>query len=357
METLGIDLGTRSYSIYVGQGLLQTLSSYLASRDTWVLITDDIVDRLYGERLIGEWKDSTMYRIVLPAGEDTKTLTRVEETIESMLNLGVTRSSGIIALGGGVVGDVAGFCASIYMRGIAYAQVPTTLLAQVDSSVGGKTAVNMPQGKNAVGSFYQPEVVVIDTTTLRTLPHRQLISGLAEVMKYGVIADYEFLTYLQEHLGAILALEDQVLERIVTRCCGIKAEIVAADEREAGLRRVLNYGHTVAHALEAVTKYGTYTHGEAVLIGMYLEAQMARKLGLLGHDDCSEILDLIQRLGSEVELEFKLEHSLLSNMVFMMGKDKKNRDGKIAFVLPIGAGQTREVLLTNKEAQSLLECL
>ena len=355
IQTLEINLGTRRYPIRIGQGILAGLSSCLDSRAVWVLITDETVDEFYGKELVAKWKGSTIHPIILPPGEGTKTFHQVETIVSRMLDLNVTRDSGIIALGGGVVGDVAGFCASIYLRGIAYVQVPTTLLAQVDSSVGGKTGVNLPQGKNTVGSFYQPEAVVIDTETLSTLPRRHLISGLAEVIKYGVILDYDFLTYLQRNIGEILSLQPGVIEDVITRCCALKAEIVIADEREGGLRKVLNYGHTIAHALEAVTAYDTYTHGEAVLIGMQFEAQMARELGLIKPDYLNEIQSLIQASGFDPRLD--LTADLLEGLLGKMTQDKKNRGDTISFILPAGEGRTEEALLTKKEARGLLQRL
>ncbi|MCK9526451.1 MAG: 3-dehydroquinate synthase [Limnochordia bacterium] len=353
MEMLQINLQARSYPIYIGQGLITDLPAHLSPRDSWVLISDEIVDSLYGQRLVERWGGPSIHRIILPVGERAKTLQEVERIVGEMLALGVTRSSGILALGGGVVGDVAGFCASIYMRGIPYVQVPTTLLAQVDSSIGGKTGVNMPQAKNIMGSFYQPQAVFMDTDSLHTLPRRHLISGLAEVIKYGVIYDYGFLSYLHDHFAAILNLEEATISKVITRCCEIKAEIVAEDEKDEGIRRILNHGHTIGHALEAATEFQQYTHGEAVLIGMQIEALMARELGLLDQGYCGEILTLIERTG----MGFKLEDSLLGCLLDHMTKDKKNRGGKVSFVLPSKKGETTEVFLTRQEAGALLERL
>ena len=353
METLQIDLGSRGYTIYIDRGLLTNLPLYLGPADAWVVITDETVDNLYGRDLLRNWKHNKVHKIVIPAGEESKNLHMVEAILRRMLDSGITRSSCVLALGGGVVGDLAGFCASIYMRGISYIQVPTTLLAQVDSSVGGKTAVNLPHGKNMVGSFYQPQGVFIDTHTLGTLPKRQLISGMAEVIKYGVICDYAFLGYLRRNFTDILGLEEKALKKVITRCCEIKARVVAEDEKEEGMRKILNYGHTIGHALEIATRYQQYTHGEAILIGMHVEALLARKLGLIDQEYCSEILALIQETGINLQLKDTLLEGLIENM---MG-DKKNRAGKISFILPSNKGETIEMLLTKKEASGLIQDL
>lgn len=350
METLHIELDKRSYAIYIDRNLLARLPGLLDPAESWAVITDEEVYGLYGKSLLENWRSDKVHAIVLPGGEDAKNLQTVGKVAGQMLDLGLTRRSGILALGGGVIGDVAGFCASVYMRGIRYVQVPTTLLAQVDSSVGGKTGVNLAQGKNIVGSFYQPQGVFIDTQTLRTLPRRHLISGLAEVIKYGVIYDYEFLTYLDSRLTDILNLKDDVLKEVIRRCCEIKAEVVVADEKEQGLRKILNCGHTVGHALEAATDYREYTHGEAVLVGMYAETLMAEELGLIDQRYCTEILALIGKTG----MEFSLDSILGEKLVDHMMKDKKNRDSRISFILPRGRGETAEVLLTRQEAWGLL---
>jgi 3-dehydroquinate synthase len=353
MEILHIDLGSHSYTIHIDSGLLTNLPSYLGSAEAWVVITDEVVDGLYGQELVENWNHNRVHKIVLPAGEETKNLQTVEEILRKMLNFGVTRRSRVLALGGGVVGDLAGFCASIYMRGISYIQVPTTLLAQVDSSVGGKTGVNLPQGKNLVGSFYQPQGVFIDIKTLGTLPRRHLISGMAEVIKYGIIYDYAFLGYLHRHFEDILSLEEKSIKKVITRCCEIKAQVVAEDEKEEGIRKILNYGHTIGHALEIATEYQHYTHGEAVLKGMYVEALMARELGLIDPAYYNEISALIQETG----VGLNLDELLHKNLINSMQKDKKNRGGNISFVLPCNKGETAEVLMTKEEVSHLLQKL
>ena len=353
METLYVNLGSQSYPIHIGADLLTNLPAFLGSAESWVVMTDETVHGLYGQVLMESWNHSKVHTILLPQGEDAKSLTTVEAVLDRMLDLGVTRRSSILALGGGVVGDIAGFCASVYLRGIPYIQVPTTLLSQVDSSVGGKTGVNLSRGKNSVGSFYQPQGVFIDTTTLATLPQRQLISGIAEVIKYGVISDYAFLGFLETHFADLLQLEDEIMRHVISVCCQIKARIVAEDEKEQGVRKILNYGHTIGHALEIVTDYKEYTHGEAVLIGMHVEARMARELEMIDQEYCRQILSLIERTGITVDVK----DLSIQDIIRSMEKDKKNRDGKVSFILPSNKGETTEVLLTQKEACSLLEML
>lgn len=345
MGKVFIDLGEMAYDIHIEKLLLNSISDYIGDADKWMIITDENVDKLYGESLKKALEGKENYKFIIDPGEESKTFLTVEKILNKMIENGITRSSKIIALGGGVVGDIAGFCASIYMRGISFIQVPTTLLAQVDSSVGGKTGVNMAQGKNMVGSFYQPQVVIIDTDTLRTLPKRELISGMGEIVKYGVIWDYEFLNFIEENLEDIMNLEEDIMKKIIKKCCEIKAEVVSKDERELGVRKILNFGHTIAHAIETLTDYKRYTHGEAVSIGMYYEALMAKDFGYIDEEYFSKIESLIKRLGVCLDLsEFSIE-SLREAMM----KDKKNKDGKISFIFPKGRGNVEEVLLNKEE--------
>lgn len=335
--------------ISIDRGLLGNLQDFLGEGDRWVIVTDENVDVLYGQKLMQLLKDRKVEKIVIPSGEGSKNLQTVEYLLKTMLEYGLTRRSKVIALGGGVVGDIAGFCASIYMRGIPFIQVPTTLLAQVDSSVGGKTGVNMPQGKNIVGSFYQPQTVVIDVETLSTLSKRELISGIGEVIKYGIIYDYNFLEYINKNLSKLFALEEEVIIKVIKRCCEIKAEVVSKDEKEEGLRKILNYGHTIGHALETATHYKNYTHGEAVLIGMYYEALMAKKLGYIDESYYKQISETIRKTGISLEIY----RTPLPVLIDCMMKDKKNKDGKISFILPEGKGKVTEVLLTREEIISI----
>lgn len=345
MERLLIDLGTDSYEIHIGSYILANLKEYLGQADRWVIITDENVEKLYGHKVLASFENQKVERISFSPGEEYKNLKTVENILDQMLALGLTRKSKVIALGGGVVGDIAGFCASLYMRGIPFIQVPTTLLAQVDSSVGGKTGVNLSQGKNSAGSFYQPEAVVIDIKTLQTLPKRELISGLAEVVKYGIIYDYDLLRYLTHYFDRILNLDENVVREVVKKCCSIKAKVVAADEKEKGLRKILNHGHTIGHSLEIITEYGEYTHGEAVLIGMYYEAKLAKELRMIDERYFQEIVTLLKKTNFPLEISRNMWLKLPSGML----KDKKNIDHQISFILPCAKGKVTEVLLTQEE--------
>ncbi|NBG88814.1 3-dehydroquinate synthase [Isachenkonia alkalipeptolytica] len=344
MEKLQIALENNPYEIHMEKGLIRGLDPYLEKADQTLIITDENVDRLYGDSLEAGMKGRESQKIILPPGESSKNLSMVEKILSKMLDLGLTRNSRIIALGGGVVGDIAGFCASIYMRGIPYVQVPTTLLAQVDSSVGGKTGVNLPQGKNTVGSFYQPRWVVIDPKVLSTLSKRERITGIGEVIKYGVIYDYDFLTYIRENFEALMNLEETVILAVVKRCCEIKGEIVVEDEKEKGLRKILNFGHTLGHALEALSNYEKYTHGEAVLIGMYHEAFMAKKMGLLDAAYFEEVAGLIKKTGVSLDIEGFPREDLVQRMM----RDKKNKGDKISFIVPRERGKVEEKLLLEE---------
>lgn len=341
MESLEINLGERSYSIYIGTGLFSRLEEFKPKADRYLLLTDENVDDYYGEQVMAAIGKENCQKYVIESGERSKTMETVTGILSYMLDHQFTRKSVLIALGGGVVGDIAGFCASIYMRGIEWIQLPTTLLAQVDSSVGGKTGINMPQGKNVIGSFYQPQAVIIDIDVLKTLPKRELVSGIGEVIKYGIICNYDFFSYMNQNLCQLFTLEKNVLEKVIYDCCSMKAEVVAADERESGLRKILNFGHTFGHGLEAATNYEKYTHGEAVLIGMAVEAKMAWGRGWIDRSYYEEIKALIERTG--VSLDFgNMDRALLLDK--MMG-DKKNQENRISFILPKGKGRVEEMLL------------
>lgn len=344
MEKIFIDLGKDSYYIHIEKGILRNIDKYIENTDKLMIITDENVDKIYGQT-IREGLKIENHKIVLEPGEESKTLKTVEEILSKMLDLKFTRNSKILALGGGVVGDIAGFTASIYMRGISFLQVPTTLLGQVDSSVGGKTGVNLPRGKNMVGSFYQPERVLIDTETLKTLPKKDIISGLGEIIKYGIIWDYEFLKQVESEIEDIEKLKEETLKKIIGKCCKIKAEIVSKDEKEKGLRKILNHGHTIGHALETITNYKHYSHGEAILIGMYYEALVAKKLGFIDEAYLKEIKRLIESIDINLDISRYSENKLLYNMM----RDKKNKNGKISFILPSGKGCVKEVLLNRSE--------
>ena len=349
MERLYIDLGKESYYIEFESSYINRLKNYADNKSQTLIITDSNIDMLYGDVLL-ELGATGVHKYVIPAGEATKNITTATKIIEYLLDNKFSRRSRIIAFGGGMVGDIAGFVASIYMRGIDFIQFPTTLLAQVDSSVGGKTGINFLQGKNMIGTFYQPKEVVIAPELLRTLPKNQITSGLGEIIKYGIIYDYSFLQYIYDNLQAIYDLDIEVLKRVIRDCCRIKADIVSKDEKEEGVRILLNFGHTVGHGLEALTQYEVYTHGEAVLVGMYHEAAIAKVLELIDVRYFNEIEEIIKATGISYDISMYSRDKLLN----LMSGDKKNKEGKISFVLPISRGKMKEVLLTQEELTDLL---
>jgi 3-dehydroquinate synthase len=334
MRTLTVALGDRSYPIHIGPGLLERpelLLEHLAQKRV-VIVTNDVVAPLYLDAFEKRLSASEVQsiRIVLPDGEDHKNWHTLNTILDAMLENRCERRTTIIALGGGVVGDIAGFAAAVYQRGIPFIQVPTTLLAQVDSAVGGKTAINHPLGKNMIGAFYQPRVVLADTDSLATLPPREFSAGLAEVIKYGFIRDPEFLDWLDSHMDALLARDAEPLTHAIERSCWNKAEVVASDERETGdMRALLNFGHTFGHAIEAGTGYGTWLHGEAVAMGMVLAAKLSQRLGFLSAADADRVTTLLTRARLPVlapDLGF-------DRYVELMGHDKKVQGGRLKFIL------------------------
>ena len=351
MQRIQVDLGARSYPIIIAEQSLTGLADYLGGADAWFVLTDANVDGLYSHDLAKALDSVTYTKLVIEAGETAKDFRTVETVINAMADARLTRHSGLISFGGGVVGDLGGFCASIYMRGIPCVQVPTTLLAQVDSSVGGKTGVNVRAGKNMAGTFYQPAAVIIDTALLETLPRREFTAGLGEVIKYGVIYDHELLTLLAN--STLHRTDPGLLSMIVARCCSIKAEIVAGDETEGGRRKILNFGHTVGHALEAVTGYTVYLHGEAVLVGMYYETLLAEELGLIDASYGRQITNLIRGTGIDVDIM----GLSLPRLVEQMRADKKNQGETISFILPTGPGQVVERQFAAAETLALLDGL
>ncbi len=295
LQTLKVELGDRSYPIAIGRDLLRSgfdIRPYLPGGDC-LIVSNEIVAPLYLQRVTALAKYCNVHSLQLPDGESFKTVAAVHTVIDELVRIGARRDATVIALGGGVAGDIAGFAASCYMRGISYIQVPTTLLAQVDSSVGGKTGVNHAGGKNLIGAFYQPKLVLIDTATLETLPEREFSAGLAEVIKHGAIADGEFFGWLESNMQSLLKRDDEALATAIYRCCAIKAKIVAEDERETGDRALLNFGHTFGHAIETSAGYGEWLHGEAVAAGML----MAAKLGGLDKVDQGRLRQLIAAAG------------------------------------------------------------
>jgi len=343
MQKVRVELGERSYEISIDSGILagigKSLEKFGFSRKA-ALVSNPTVYGLYGSRVIESMKDAgfEVPVIVVPDGEEYKNLSSVEGIYGEMLAAKLDRKSAIVALGGGVIGDIAGFAASTYMRGIDFVQVPTTLLSQVDSSVGGKTGVNHPLGKNMIGTFWQPKLVWIDIDTLKSLPPREFLSGLAEVIKYGVIWDEGFFSFLEENRDKVMGLDNDTLARIIRTSCSIKASVVSQDERESGLRAILNYGHTMGHAIETATGYKRYLHGEAVAIGMYAEARLSRYLGLLDDGQLARIKALIEAYDLPASLPEEIDfHLLLSSMKL----DKKTVSGDIAFILPEKIGKVR----------------
>jgi len=318
-----------------------------------VMITNPTVRRLYGARLTRSLKvlGRPLSTIELPDGERYKTMTSVEKIYDAVLDGGADRSLVVVALGGGVIGDVAGFAAATLLRGVRLVMVPTTLLAQVDSSVGGKTGVNRPHGKNLVGAFHQPSLVVTDTSTLTSLPPREFRAGLAEVVKYGVVLSRRLFLAIERDAEAIVERDAQVLTRVVADCCRIKARVVARDEREAGMRRVLNYGHTLGHAVEKLTGYRRYLHGEAVAMGMVAAARVSARLGACRADDADRIEALLVRLGLETELPKDLTRAALRDAV---GYDKKRKGSGVQFIVNEGIGKFREQLVRPSELVALL---
>jgi len=332
-RTINVELGERSYPIIIGSGLLGgsfNLARYVAGQDC-LIVTNETVAPLYLEAVETNLAGKAVESISLPDGEEYKTVATLQSILDHLVAVGANRDVTIVALGGGVVGDIAGFAAACYMRGINFVQVPTTLLAQVDSSVGGKTGVNHPGGKNLIGAFHQPQAVLIDTDTLNRLPDRELKAGLAEVIKYGAIADAEFFAWLEENVEALVTRDSQALARAIQRSCELKAEVVAEDERESGRRAILNFGHTFGHAIERCQGYGEWLHGEAVAAGMV----MAAKLSGLDLDARARLSALIRNAG----LPTSPPPIPVEDLMQAMGLDKKVRQKQLRFVLLKALGE------------------
>lgn len=357
IRTVRVRLGERSYDIEIGTGSLPSSGDFIATRTRpshAAVITDHHVDALHAERVVASLRESGVRvdRLSVEPGEATKSVSHAERLWQWLLEAGADRKTIVVAVGGGVIGDLAGFVAATFARGLDFLQIPTTLLAQVDSSVGGKVAVNLPQAKNMVGCFWQPRGVLIDTQVLDTLPEREYRAGLAEVVKYGVILDAEFFDYLERHVPHINARESAVVRHLIARSCQLKAEIVEADEREeTGLRSVLNYGHTFCHAIEALTGYGQYLHGEAVAIGMVCASRLAERLGRISPDTTRRQRELLTSLGLPVEFPTLDREDCLASMQ----RDKKVEHGKLRFVLPSRIGHVE--LVGNVERQDVLAAI
>jgi 3-dehydroquinate synthase len=348
MKKITVNLKERSYHVFIGVKL-ENLGSYLKTikvSKNVLIVTNPTVGKLYCAKLAGGIKKAGFNAVVsiIPDGEKFKTLQSVNNIYKDMLGAKLDRRSVVIALGGGVVGDVAGFAAATYLRGLPLIQVPTTLLAMVDSSVGGKTGVDLKEGKNLVGAFYQPKAVWIDVSTLKALPQRQLSNGLAEVIKYGVIKDAAFFSYLEKNISKITGQEKtdlKVCEYIVSVCCNIKARVVEKDEFETkGLREILNFGHTFGHALETLNGYNSLLHGEGVVVGMNFAASLALKQGKFSEKEKARLKTLILQAGLGA---CALKRFPATQLIDVMKRDKKTRDGKLRFVLPLKIGKVEVV--------------
>ncbi|HSE58011.1 MAG TPA: 3-dehydroquinate synthase [Nitrospiraceae bacterium] len=341
-EQVTVSLGDRGYPIVIRPGLLGEVGARLkelGAKGKVGVVTDRTVARLYARQVTAalQREGYRVHLITVPSGERAKTLAWMGKVLDLLVKERFERSSFLVALGGGVVGDLTGFAASAYLRGVPFVQVPTTVIAQVDSSVGGKTGVNHRLGKNLIGAFYQPRAVLIDPATLQTLPVREITAGLAEVIKYGVIADPDFFRYLERHISALLKLDREATAAVIRRSCEIKAAVVGADEREGDHRRILNYGHTIGHALEAIGAYRSLIHGEAVAIGMVGEASLAVHLGYCQPDVVQRIRALVQAAG----LPYRLPRISMEKMWTAMQHDKKVIQGTVYGVWPVRIGDVR----------------
>ena len=334
MRTLRIDLADRSYDILIGRNLLAGVAEFIPESTPArraVIVSNPSVNKLYGAAVVAGLESHALqtHVVEIPEGETHKTLKSAELLYDRLVDEQCDRQTLLVALGGGVIGDLTGFVAATYQRGIPYIQIPTTLLSQVDSSVGGKTAVNHPRGKNLIGAFYQPKVVVIDIDCLKTLPPEEFRAGLAEVIKYGVIADPELFAYLETHAEKILGQDAECLTHIIETSCAIKAQVVEQDETENNYRMILNFGHTIGHAIEALTSYSKFKHGEAIAIGMVYAAKLSRQMGKCSAEVVQRIQALVNRLG----LPHQLPEFPSQDYIDTMHLDKKARDNKIRFIL------------------------
>lgn len=352
MEIVQVDLGQRSYPIYIGQGLFgdsELLCRHIKATRI-MLVSNTTVAPLYLDKVTTQLTrgGKLVDQVILPDGEAYKTLATLETIYDALLSNKHGRDTCIVALGGGVIGDMAGFAAACYQRGVDFIQIPTTLLSQVDSSVGGKTAVNHPLGKNMIGAFYQPQAVYIDIDCLKTLPSRELAAGMAEVIKYGIIWDEALFARLEQDCQALLALDETALAQVIRRCCEIKAEVVAEDETEKGVRALLNLGHTFGHAIEAEQGYGNWLHGEAVAAGMVMAASTSVLRGLITPEAKQRIEQLISAFDLPTQKPAEMGYDAF---IEHMALDKKVLAGKLRFVLPTAIGQA--ALFSDVEEQQL----
>ncbi len=356
MQTVKVDLGQRSYNIFVGEGILSSAGDLLKGagiKGKVALVTNPTVAQLYLDPVHDALQSSgfEVIPVLVPDGEEYKTLSTLSTIFDRLISERFERQSCVVALGGGVVGDIAGFAAATYLRGTPFVQIPTTLLAQVDSSVGGKTGVNHPRGKNLIGAFYQPRAVIIDVAFLSSLPRRELVAGLAEIIKYGIIEDPVLFGRLEEKLDRLLALDRRLLTEVIATSCAIKARVIEKDEREDDYRAVLNFGHTVGHALEAATHYQKFLHGEAVAIGMAKAAAIAYQQGFCDTITLGRIIKLIKIAGLSTEIP---EEVSTQSLIEGMEVDKKSAHGKIKFVMCTAIGKTCFHSLTAEQIAAAL---
>jgi 3-dehydroquinate synthase len=357
-QTLTVELGAqRSYPIYIGQGLLSNpdcLLPHIAGRQICI-VTNETIAPLYLEQLRSLLGEYTVDTVILPDGEAFKSLETVSKIYDCLLQHRHNRTTTLIALGGGVVGDMCGYAAATYQRGVNFIQIPTTLLSQVDSSVGGKTGVNHPLGKNMIGAFHQPQCVIIDTDVLKTLPQRELAAGMAEVIKYGLISDKDFYQWLEEHIDALMSLDEPLIVQAIARSCQNKAHVVAIDEKESGVRAILNLGHTFGHAIETAQGYGVWLHGEAVAAGMVVAVELSSLLGNIHERE----VERLRRLLASAKLPVLLPENMSSaQFLQLMSLDKKVLDGKLRLVLlkAIGDAVVTDSAPIDKVVQAITNC-
>jgi len=354
MKELRVELKDKAYPIYIGSDLLQNkaiLQRHIKSRQVFI-VSNVTIAPLYLDKVLANLDGFQVEVIELPDGEQYKNLEHIEKIFDCLLEKKFSRNSTLIALGGGVVGDMGGFAAACYQRGIPFIQIPTTVLAQVDSSVGGKTGVNHPLGKNMIGAFYQPQCVIADMDVLDTLDDRQLLAGIAEVIKYGLIRDLDFFEWLEKNMSSLLARDKQALAYVIERSCVNKAEIVAEDEFESGIRAILNLGHTFGHAIETGMGYGKYLHGEAVAIGIGYAADLSNRMGWITGADVERILALLKQAGLPVEPPKDMS---VEQFIELMAVDKKNVDGNIRLILLESIGKaTLPISIEQKQLEQTL---
>lgn len=341
MATVKVDLGARSYEIIIESGILPRVGALIAGvlgGRTALVVTEAKIGKLYGREVLDSLRAAGFqaFAAEIPGGEESKTLETVAELYSRLLDVRIDRSGALITLGGGVTGDIGGFAAATYLRGIDYVQIPTTLLAQADASIGGKVGVDLPRGKNLVGAFYQPKKVIIDPDLLATLPYRELAGGLAEIIKHGIIADHELFDFIRSRTDAIRRLDRDALETVITRSCEIKAGVVSRDEKESGIRAILNLGHTIGHGIEAATGYARHTHGEAVSIGMVASAYISEAIGLAEPGISAEIAGALEPFGLPVAVDSTVDPE---EVIRAIRYDKKFLHGKLSLVLPKRIGE------------------